>query len=229
MTVNRREFIASTALAALPVFARGEEPRRALVIGQAEAATAGNAMLATGGNAIDAVVTAALVAGVVALPSTGIGGYGGHLTVARPDGTVSAIDFNSAAPAAAKPEMFGAQESGTVKGRVNLHGWLAAGVPGVLAGLQLALDRFGTKKFPDVVKPAIQHARDGFPLKRPIAAAIKASWDQFARDRGSARLYLKDGEPLAEGATYRNPDLAAMLEKLAEAGRVDDFYRGRIA
>ena len=229
MAINRRELLTSTLFAALPAFVRAEEPRRGLVIGHADAATAGNAMLLAGGNALDAVVTAALVAGVVALPSAGIGGYGGHLTVAKPDGTVSAIDFNSTAPAAAKPEMFGADTSGAVKGRVNAHGWLAAGVPGVLAGLQLALDRFGKKKFPDVVKPAIEHARSGFPLRRPVAAAIKGAKDQFAKDSGSARLYLQNGEPPAEGATFRNPDLAAMLEKLAEKGRVDAFYTGDIA
>src|SRR5688572_1362057 len=102
MTFDRRAFLASAAFAALPAFARGQEPRRGLVIGQTEAAAAGNAMLAAGGNAVDAVVTAALVAGVVALPSTGIGGYGGHAVIAKPDGTVSAIDFNSTAPASAR-------------------------------------------------------------------------------------------------------------------------------
>jgi gamma-glutamyltranspeptidase/glutathione hydrolase len=229
VSINRREFMTSTALAALPVIARSEEPRSGLVIGQIEAAAAGNAMLAAGGNAIDAAVTAALVAGVVALPSTGIGGYGGHLTVAKPDGSVSAIDFNSTAPAAAKAEMFAADEGGAVKGRANTHGWLAAGVPGVLAGLQLALDKFGTKKFPDIVKPAIDYARNGFTLKRPVAAAIKSAKDQFAKDSASARLYLRGGEPPAEGETFRNPDLAAMLEKLAEKGRVDAFYTGDIA
>src|SRR5436305_325181 len=81
-------------------------PPRGLVTGQAEGAEAGNAVLAAGGNAVDAAVAAALVAGVVALSSTGIGGYGGHLALAKPDGTVAGIDFNSAAPAAARPDMF---------------------------------------------------------------------------------------------------------------------------
>jgi gamma-glutamyltranspeptidase / glutathione hydrolase len=186
-------------------------------------------VLAAGGNAVDAMVTAALVAGVVALPSTGIGGYGGHVTIGKPDGTVFAIDFNSTAPAAARPEMFATDEKGAVKGRANAHGWLAAGVPGVLAGLQLALDTFGTKKFPEVVKPAITCARNGFPLKKGPATAIKNARGQFEKDAGSAKLFLKNGEPLAEGATFRNPDLAAMLETLADKGRVDDFYTGGIA
>ena len=81
------------------------------MIGQAEGAEAGNAVLAAGGNAVDAVVAAALVAGVVALPSTGIGGYGGHLVIAQPDGKVFAIDFNSHRP--------GRREAGHVRARTR--------------------------------------------------------------------------------------------------------------
>src|SRR5882672_9003924 len=116
---------------------------RGLVTGQPEAAEVGNAVLAAGGNSIDAIVAAALVAGVVALPATGIGGYGGHLVVAGPNRKPTAIDFNSTAPAAAKADMFKADDQGKVAGGANSHGWLATGVPGVLAGLQMALDKFG--------------------------------------------------------------------------------------
>src|SRR6476619_2930987 len=204
MTTTRRAFITQSAgLFAAPLLRADEQVPPGLVTGQAEGAEAGKAVLAAGGNAVDAIVAAALVAGVVALPSTGIGGYGGHVTVGKPDGKVFAIDFNSPAPAAARPEMFSADEKGAVKGRVNAHGWLAAGVPGVLAGLQLALDTFGTKTFPEVAKPAIKFARDGFPLKKSIATAIKNAKARFAQDSGSAKLFLKNGEPLTEGATFR--------------------------
>ena len=87
MRFDRREFLtaAGAVLAAPPILSgAGERPAKGLVIGQPEGAQAGIAVLAAGGNAVDAVVTAALLAGVVALPSTGIGGYGGHLVVARP-------------------------------------------------------------------------------------------------------------------------------------------------
>src|SRR5262252_4520733 len=111
MTHDRRQFLASAgALLTFPAFGRAAEAPKGLVIGQPEGAEAGKAVLAAGGNAIDAVVTAALVAGAVALPSTGIGGYGGHLALARPDGTATGIDFNSTAPAAAKPDMYAADE-----------------------------------------------------------------------------------------------------------------------
>jgi gamma-glutamyltranspeptidase/glutathione hydrolase len=229
-TTDRRQFLALSAAGLLGARAGAvRAPARGLVTGQPQAAEAGAAVLAAGGNAVDAVVAAALVAGVVAVPSTGIGGYGGHLVIVRPGGAVSAIDFNMAAPAAAKPDLFPLDEKGAVTGNVNSHGWLAAGVPGVLAGLQLALDKLGTKTFPELVKPAIRSARDGFPIPRGLANAIKTARGRFAKDPGSAKLFLRNGEPLAEGATFRNPDLAAMLQALAEKGRVDAFYKGEIA
>jgi gamma-glutamyltranspeptidase/glutathione hydrolase len=229
---DRRQFLAQTTVLAtggLVAPAHSADRLNGLVNGHLQATEAGAAVLATGGNAVDAAVCAALVAGVVAVPSCGIGGYGGHLVVAKPDGKVTAIDFNTTAPAAARPDMFAADDKGAVKGQANTFGWLAAGVPGTLAGLQLALDRHGTRKFPELVRPAIKHARDGFPVARNLATAIKAASGRFAKDPGSARLLLPKGQPLAEGAKFRNPDLADMLQALADKGRVDDFYKGRIA
>ena len=232
-TPHRRMFLARAGgVLTLPLLARAAvRPLQegGLVTGQAEAAAAGNAVLAAGGNAVDAIVVAALVAGVVALPSTGIGGYGGHLVGAKPGGKPFAIDFNTTAPAAAKADMFHADEQGRVEGNAHLHGWLSAGVPGVLAGLQLALDKHGTKPFAEVAKPAIKYARDGFKVTKGVAASIKAARPRFVKDAGSAKLFLKNGEPLAEGELFRNPDLAALLETLAAKGRVDDFYTGKTA
>jgi gamma-glutamyltranspeptidase/glutathione hydrolase len=227
--VDRRQFLAATGAAVVPNLLRADTPI-GRVNGQPQAAEAGMAVLAAGGNAVDAVVAAALVAGVVAVPSTGIGGYGGHMVIAKPDGKVSAIDFNTVAPAAARPDMFPLDEKEAVKGRLNDHGWLAAGVPGVLAGLQLALDKFGTRKFTDLAKPAIKYARDGFPISKALASAIQRTREQFAKDPGSAKLFLNPkGEAPRDGATFRNADLGDLLQRLADKGRVDDFYTGDIA
>lgn len=229
MTPNRRAFLAGLAAAVTAPRVLADGPRH-LVAGQAEAATAGNAVLAAGGNAVDAIVAAAFAAGVAAVPQTGIGGYGGHLVVAGlPGGKVAAIDFNTTAPAALTPHYFKANEKGEVKGDANTYGWRAVGVPGVPAGLQLALDKFGTKKLADVIQPAIKLARDGFPVGKGFAAAVAAGRARLAQDPGSAKLLLPGGEPLRAGATFRNPDLAKVLETLAEAGSVAPFYRGKIA
>jgi gamma-glutamyltranspeptidase/glutathione hydrolase len=229
--MNRRGFLALAGgmLASAP-WLRAAEMSKGLVLGQPQAAAAGMAILAAGGNAVDAVVAAALTAGVVAVPSCGIGGYGGHMTIAQADGKkITSIDFNSTAPAAARDDMFPLDDKGAVKGDVNNTGWLAAGVPGTLAGLQLALDSYGTMKFARVVEPAIKHACDGFAVTRAMANSLKATQAHLRKDAGSAKLFFPKGEPLTQGATFRNPDLAELLAKLAERGSVDSFYRGDIA
>src|SRR5688572_22557549 len=146
-----------------------------LVAGHIKAAEVGKRVLREGGNAIDAAVAAALVAGVTALSGCGIGGYGGHMVLAvRGRNKVTAIDFNTAAPATARSNMFPLDEKGVVRGRTNDFGWLAAGVPGTLAGLQFALDRYGTRSFRETVTPAIGFAADGFPVSDGLARAIRS-------------------------------------------------------
>src|SRR5262245_31399015 len=102
--LDRRDFLLSAALLAAPP--RPWPRTRGLVNGHPEGAAAGMEVLAAGGNAVDAAVAAALVAGVVDPPGCGPGGYGGHLLVAPARGKVVAIDFNTTAPAAARPGMF---------------------------------------------------------------------------------------------------------------------------
>jgi gamma-glutamyltranspeptidase / glutathione hydrolase len=198
------------------------------VVGQPQGAETGLRVLADGGNAVDAAVAAALVSGVVAISQCGIGGYGGHVIVGWPGGKVAAIDFNSAAPAAAREDMFPLDGRGQVRGAVNQFGWLAAGVPGTLAGLQLALDKFGSRPLSQLIEPAIRFARDGFPLPGGLAGVIRGFAAQFQRDPGSARLFFADGKPLGPGDTFRNPELAAMLEQLARDNSVAAFYHGDI-
>ncbi|MCY2980309.1 MAG: gamma-glutamyltransferase [Planctomycetota bacterium] len=235
---NRRSFLVTSTLAVAASSltlqsksaARNSASDQQLVSGQTEAAEVGNQVLDKGGNAIDAIVAAALVAGVVAIPSTGIGGYGGHLIVGGlPGGKVSAIDLNTAAPAAMRENSFQADENGKVKDAVNNHGWQSVGVPGVLAGLQKALDLFGTRTFADSVQPAIRYAADGFTVSKGLAVAFKNAENRFRRDVGSAKLFLSQDHTTSEGSTFRNPELARLLESLAETGNVAPFYHGEFA
>lgn len=233
---NRREAlkVAACALAAsaLPRRLTAEEPARAngWVEGHPIAADVGRKMLADGGNAVDAITAAALAVGVAAPHQTGPGGYGGHMTLALDGGkTVTAIDFNSAAPGAATEDLFAPGADGKVKDAINTFGWLATGVPGVLAGVQLALDRHGTKSFADVVGPAAALAHDGIKVDTSLANAIRAAAPRLRMDPGSAKLLLPDGEPPKAGTVLRNADLAAMLEQLGKAKTVEPFYRGDIA
>jgi gamma-glutamyltranspeptidase / glutathione hydrolase len=232
---DRRSFLAITSgtvagLAATRAFGAAPPANdRGLVIGYVDAVGTGMEILAAGGNAVDAVVASALAAGVVALPSCGIGGYGGHMIIGTSDGKLSAIDFNSTAPAAARPDMFPVDGKGNVKDKVNSVGWLAAGVPGTLAGLQLALDRHGSQPFARVVQPAIRLARNGFEVPVSFKLWLDPAAAQRKPDPASVRLFMPNGKLLKKGDTFRNPQLADLLQKLAESGSVEPFYRGDVA
>ena len=175
------------------------------------------------------VTPAALCAAVVAPASCGIGGYGAHATVALADGTVVAIDANSTAPAAIRPDSFPADAQGQVAGKANYYGWQAVGVPGTLAGLQLLLDRYGTWSLADVATPASELARNGFDVSAKLAMHAASAAAELLRDPESRRLYTRDGMPVAAGERIDNVQLAELLETLAKAGSVDSFYRGAVA
>jgi gamma-glutamyltranspeptidase / glutathione hydrolase len=203
---------------------------RGTVIGEEIGAKVGERILAEGGNAIDAAVGAALMSCVATPSRCGIGGYGGHMTIALKGGKkITSIDFNTMAPAAARPDMYPLDDKEQVQGRKNFFGWLAVGVPGTLAGLQLALERYGTRSFRALVQPAIEAAENGVVITDLLQRAIRSALPQFRNDPGSSKLYLKDGQPLAAGERLRNPDLAKLLRSLAERNSVDSFYRGDIA
>ena len=229
--ISRRQFHehAAALLAAGAACASAEQPSPGAIRGEPTAEKVGQEVLAAGGNAIDAAVAAALVAAVAAPHQTGIGGYGGHMTLfAAKANKLTCIDFNSHAPATARPDMFPLDATGKVVGQKNMYGWLAAGVPGILAGLHLALTKYGMKSFREIVQPAIGLAREGFPIGA-AAAAIKSSANQLAADPGSRALYFQDGQPLAASDRFRNPELAKLLESLAADNSVEPFYRGEIA
>ncbi|MHC4404693.1 MAG: gamma-glutamyltransferase family protein, partial [Planctomycetota bacterium] len=226
---NRRQVLAAVGSAAFAagkpwssaVAAAPSEP--GVITGDSLGEKAGRQVLSDGGNAIDAVAAAALVAGVTNLPNCGIGGYGGHMTLALADGKVASIDFNSTAPAAATSELFAGSSTA---GGYGQRGWLSAGVPGTMAGIQTALDRYGTRPLAELIQPAIRYARDGFPLPQGAAQAIRRFEKQFRGDPGSAKLLLPGGQPPEAGSTFRNLDLGQLLETLQEAGSVEPFYRG---
>src|SRR6266516_1281233 len=207
LKLTSRLVVAGAAEPRIAFAAKSESPSAAgLVAGELTGAEVGNKVLQEGGNAIDAAVAAALVACVVVPNGCGIGGYGGHMVIAPAGGKkIIAIDFNTSAPATARPDMFPLDDSGLVRARINEYGWLSAGVPGALAGLQRALDRYGTRSFREMVAPAIRLAEEGFPISEGLARGIRAV------DR------------------FRNPNLAKMLEKLARYNSVEPFYSGDIA
>ncbi|MDA1311857.1 MAG: gamma-glutamyltransferase [Acidobacteria bacterium] len=236
--MNRRRIL-SLAGGALVAGACGSEqpqepavpapPSGAISAGGTEFPVAvGTDVLCCKGNAVDAAVSAALMAGVTELSGCGIAGYGGHMVIAMADGRVSAIDYNSTAPAAMRGNTFAPDEKGVVP-QAHDHGWLSAGVPGTLAGMQMALEKFGTMSFAEALAPAIKAARDGVELSEYQAKMMVASKDVLAKDAGARTLLFQGGKPFVSGVLFRNRDLAAVLETLAAAGSAEPFYRGEIA
>jgi gamma-glutamyltranspeptidase/glutathione hydrolase len=111
----------------------------------------------------------------------------------------------------------------------NTYGWLAVGVPGILAGLQRLVERHGNRSFGDALLPSVKLARDGFELTAMKAAAIRGSAVRLKADPGAAKLLLPGGEPPKAGSVFKNPDLAAMLQGFAETNSAGAFYRGEVA
>lgn len=204
-------------------FARGETSADAsgAVVGNVVAAKVGEKILRDGGNAIDAAVGAAFAACIAMPGSCGIGGYGGHAVIGLAGGKkITSIDFNSIAPAAARADMYPLDETGRAKGGVNIHGWLAAGVPGTVAGLQLALERYGTRSLRDILAPAIQLCEEGTRV-----SAVKGIDDVPLLDSAAGSAPTVG---LAR-AKQRNLALAGLLKTLAARNSVESFYRGDIA
>ena len=197
-----------------------------MVVSEAPIATrVGVEVLARGGNAVDAAVAVAFALAVV-YPQAGNLGGGGFAVVREPGGAAAALDFRETAPAAARRDMYlDARGAPTEASRV---GHLAAAVPGSVAGLVALHARFGARPWRELLAPAIALARDGFPVDDAFAKSVAAEAAMLGRFPASAALFLPGGKPLAAGATFRDPDLARVLERVAASG-ARGFYEGETA
>lgn len=191
------------------------------------ASEVGAAMLRRGGNAVDAAVATGFALAVTH-PSAGNLGGGGFMLIRMADGTLAANDHREKAPAAAFREMF-QDEQGNVIDGLSTASHLAVGVPGSVDGLLSALEKYGTLERREVIEPAVRLAREGFPLPRDTARSLAVRQAAFARHPASAAIFAKDdGAPYEAGEIFRQPDLAASLERVLEHGRAG-FYGGETA
>jgi len=194
-----------------------------MVASEDELATkVGKDVLAAGGNAVDAAVATAFALAVTR-PTAGNVGGGGFAVVRTAKGKVSAVDFRETAPAAATSTMYD-----TAADKASLVGMKAAGVPGSVAGLWELHKKFGTKKWAELIAPAIAFAKDGYKVNSYLARAIGSRLKGLGMTGAFADRFAPGGKPLAEGDVVTNPELAAVLERIAAKGP-DGFYKGETA
>ena len=219
--------LAPLAAAAAPT-ASAESRRGMVVSAQHDASATGAHILEAGGNAIDAAVAIGYALAVTD-PCCGNIGGGGFMLIRRADGRKkTVIDFRETAPRAATATMF-LDAAGNPVREKSLYGFLAAGVPGTVMGLDRALAEHGQLGRAAVMAPAIALAHDGFVLGDADAAIIAARAERLARDPEAARIFLRpDGSPYRAGDRLVQPDLAKTLALIAEQSP-DAFYRGPIA
>jgi gamma-glutamyltranspeptidase/glutathione hydrolase len=187
-------------------------------------------MMKRGGNAVDAAVAVAFALAVT-YPAAGNLGGGGFMLVRRHDGATIAIDYRETAPAAATRDMFllpnGEQIS--CEGS-SIVGYRAAGVPGTVAGMALALKQYGSGKLSwwQLIEPARKLAGDGFAVTHRLEEALKDNEKLFSSYEDSRRIFSRNGKLYREGEILRQPQLAATLARLQKKGP-REFYEGETA
>ena len=192
------------------------------------ASEAGLAMLKKGGNAIDAAVATGFALAVT-LPRAGNIAGGGFMLVHLADANEQVfIDYREMAPAAASRDMF-LNEDGTVNKRKAYNSVSAAGIPGTVAGLIHALEKYGTLDLKTVMQPAIDLAEKGFAVPAALHLNLRSAAKRLARNEEANRVYLGGaGTAPAMGALFKQPDLAATLKRVRDEG-FDGFYKGKTA
>jgi gamma-glutamyltranspeptidase / glutathione hydrolase len=234
-----RGVVVLLALFALVAVAHAEAPfppaqavvaREAMVVSQEKRAThVGLEVLHNGGNAVDAAVAVGFALAVTH-PQAGNLGGGGFMLIRRADGSATVIDYRETAPRAATRDMF-LDERGEYDPRKSRDSGLAVGVPGTVAGLALALEKYGSGKFTlaHLIAPAITLARDGIPVEDDLADSLPRAAPRLARYPASAKIFLQPGgAALAPGASLVQADLARSLQAIARDGP-RGFYEGPIA
>src|SRR6185312_12809314 len=180
-----------------------------------------------GGNAVDAAIAVAFALAVTH-PSAGNLGGGGFMMIRLKNGRTTAIDYREMAPAAATRDVYLDQNGNLIKGEGgSLLGYRAAGVPGTVRGMELALKKYGSGKlsWSQLLEPARQLAAKGFPVSHKLAQALRKKKPQFELYEDSRKIFLNNGKLFQEGEVFRQPELAATLARLQRNG-ARDFYEG---
>ncbi|MBC3861217.1 gamma-glutamyltransferase [Undibacterium jejuense] len=198
-----------------------------VVTEQALATQVGADILKRGGNAVDAAVAVGFALAVV-LPNAGNIGGGGFMLIhdAKSDKDI-ALDFRELAPEKAHRDMY-LDANGKVIPNSSIYSHKAIGVPGTVAGLDLALRQYGTMRLSDVIAPAIKLAEQGFNISPHLASLLEADQEHLGKWPASRAIFFKNNIPLSTGEKLVQKDLAHSLRLIADQGP-KAFYEGEIA
>jgi len=213
-----------TVLSSTPYFAENG----LVVSAHIDASEAGVEVMRQGGNAVDVAVATGFALAVVYPVAGNIGG-GGFMVIRFNDGESTSFDYREKAPLKASRDMY-LDEDGNVVGGLSRRGYLASGVPGSVAGMVKAHEKYGRLPLSKVLAPAIRLADKGFILTRRHADRFNAYAGSFSR-YPSTRKYFTKGEPgqrYMEGERFIQKDLARVLRHIAKKGH-NGFYRGETA
>ena len=183
-------------------------------------------VLKSGGNAVDAAVAVGYALAVV-YPAAGNIGGGGFMTIQLADGHSAFLDFREKAPLAATKNMYLDAGGNVIQGASTL-GHLAVGVPGTVAGLEMARTKYGTMPRAALIAPAIKYAQEGFVLQQGDVDMFNTATEGLKHDAASAAIFLNRGQPFEAGQSLVQKDLAETLRQISEKGDAG-FYKGPVA
>ncbi|HEX8181896.1 MAG TPA: gamma-glutamyltransferase [Pyrinomonadaceae bacterium] len=187
-------------------------------------------VLRRGGNAVDAAIAVAFALAVT-YPSAGNLGGGGFMLLRLRDGRTTAIDYREMAPAAATRNIYLDAQGKLIAGEgSSTIGYRAAGVPGTVAGMALALKRYGSGRltWAQLIEPARRLAANGYPVSYALANGLRGKEEDFTPYADSRRIFLNNGRFYREGDVFRQPELAATFSRLQRGG-AREFYEGLTA
>ena len=231
MRINRKTFAGSLLavllvnvlpLQAAPI--RPVQAAHAVVASVHELASrTGVEMMQAGGNAVDAAVATGFALAVVH-PQAGNLGGGGFMLIRMSDGKTHFVDYREKAPAAATANMY-LDAQGNVINDLSIVGYKSIGVPGSVAGMVYAEEKYGKLRLDQVMAPAIKLARDGYALASEDAEDFQDH--DLAQFAASRTIFQRNGNYYKQGEIFRQPELTRTLERIA--ANPDDFYRGALA
>lgn len=194
-----------------------------VVSAREEASKIGIEILRQGGNAFDAMM-ATEMALAVTFPFAGNLGGGGFMVYRMADGQIGSLDYREKAPLAATKDMY-LDKDGNVIPQLSTQGILASGVPGTLAGIFDAQEKFGKLTPKQILQPVIDLARNGYVVTKNQAESLRAHRQIFIQVNGVNTFF---GKEIKAGDTLKQPALANTLERIAKKGR-NEFYKGETA